>query len=423
MIAGLGNQIKNAAAKVFSALTDTGGNHLTPVAMLTINGKPFGTNAVSRISSISLTDKCGFEADELTITLDDSDGLLSLPPKAAEITLAIGYMETGVVDKGKYKITEVSWSGAPDTISITAQSADISDKFAESVEKSWHKKQLKDIIGEIAQKHGYEPIIGKAYEKEMIDHIDQSNESDAAFIARLAQRYDAVATVKGGRLLFVNAGEATNASGDKLPTIALTRNDGDSFNFRYSSTESYNAVRAYYIDKKTGKKQEVVIAEGNYDPIKKTVTTTKKYKTKRKDGKTHKTTTKNVVETKKIDTSSHKIKTLRHTYQSAATAANGARAAYRKLKRGAMEFEMTMAVGRPDIAPESPVTLSGFKSEIDAESWVGVEVSHTLDSGGLISKIRLESLIDFDITLYDGEVTAPTFPTTGETTEIIKNGS
>lgn len=88
-----------------------------------------------------------------------------------------------------------------------------------------------------------------------------------------------------------------------------------------------------------------------------------------------------------------------------------------------MEFEMTMAVGRPDIAPESPVTLSGFKSEIDAESWVGVEVSHTLDSGGLISKIRLESLIDFDIMLYDGEVTATTFPTTGETTEIIKNGS
>ena len=60
------------------------------------------------------------------------------------------------------------------------------------------------------------------------------------------------------------------------------------------------------------------------------------------------------------------------------------------------------------IAPESPVTLSGFKSEIDAESWVGVEVSHTLDSGGLISKIRLESLIDFDITLYDGEV-SPNF--------------
>lgn len=401
-------QVKNAAAKVFTALTDTRGNHLTPVAMLTINGKPFGTDAMSRIISISLTDKRGFEADELNITLDDSDGLLALPPKSAEITVQLGYMETGVVDKGKYKISEVTWSGAPDTVSITAQSADIADKFAESVEKSWHKAPLKTIVEQIAKKHGYQPVVGKAFEKEQIDHIDQSNESDAAFLSRLAQRYDAVATVKGGRLLFVSAGEATTASGLPLPRIELTRNDGDSFSFRYSSTESYNAVRAYYIDKKTGKKQEVVIAEGNYDPQKKTVTTNRKYKTKRKDGKTHKTTTKQVVETKKIDTAGLKIKTLRHTYQSPKTAATGARAAYKKLKRGAMEFDMTMAVGRPDVAPESPVTLKGFKAEIDAEKWVGVEVQHTLDSGGLVSKIKLESLIEFDIVLYEGEV-SPNF--------------
>ncbi|MRN37215.1 late control protein [Neisseria sp. N95_16] len=404
-LSNLGQMAKDAAVKVFSALTDTGGNHLTPVAILTIDGKPFGTTAMSRIISLSITDKRGFEADELTITLDDSDGLLALPPKAAEITVQLGYMETGVVDKGKYKIAEVIWSGAPDTISITAHSADVAEKFAESVEKSWHKQTIKAIVEQIAQKHGYQPIIGKAFMQETIDHIDQSNESDAAFLSRLAQRYDAIATVKGGRLLFVSAGEATTANGEPLPVITLTRHDGDSFNFRYSSTESYNAVRAYYIDKKTGKKQEIVIAEGNYDPVKKTVTTTRKYKTKRKDGQTHKTTTKQVEETKKINADGLKIKTLRHTYRSAKTAATGARAAYRKLKRSAMEFDMQMAVGRPDVAPESPVTLKGFKKEVDAESWVGVEVAHTLDSGGLTTKIKLESLIDFEITLYEGEAT------------------
>ncbi|PJO77109.1 late control protein [Neisseria brasiliensis] len=398
-LSNLGQMAKDAAVKVFSALTDTGGNHLTPVAILTIDGKPFGTDALSRIISLNLADKRGFEADELTITLDDSDGLLALPPKSAEITVQLGYMETGVVDKGKYKIAEVTWSGAPDTISITAHSADVAEKFAESVEKSWHKQTIKAIVEQIAQKHGYQPIIGKAFAQETIDHIDQSNESDAAFLSRLAQRYDAIATVKGGRLLFVSAGEATTANGEPLPAITLTRHDGDSFNFRYSATESYNAVRAYYIDKKTGKKQEIVIAEGNYDPVKKNVTTT------RKAGKTRKTTTKQVEETKKIDTTGHKIKTLRHTYQSAKTAATGARAAYRKLKRGAMEFDMQMAVGRPDVAPESPVTLKGFKKEVDAESWVGVEVAHTLDSGGLTTKIKLESLIDFEITLYEGEAT------------------
>ena len=400
--------IKDQAVKIFNAITDTGGNHLTPVAKLTINGKPFNTDALSRIISISLTDKSGFEADELTVSLSDHDGKLALPPKSAEITIALGYIETGVVDKGSYKITEVSWSGAPDTLHITAQSADTSDRFSEAKEKSWHKTSLKEIIESIAAANGYTPIIGKSYQDEKIDHIDQSNESDAAFLSRLAERYDAIATVKHGRLLFVSSGEATTASGQPLPTIRITRNSGDQYTFRYSNTESYNAVRAYYIDKKTGKKHEVVITEDNYDPVKKTVTTTKQYKTKRKDGKTHKTTTKEVTEIKQADTAGKKIKTLRHTYQSPKTAATGARAAYKKLKRGAMEFDISLAVGRPDIAPESPVTLQGFKPEIDAEKWVGKETVHTLDSNGLTTAVKLQSLIDVPIVLYEGEV-SPNF--------------
>lgn len=400
--------IKDQAVKIFNAITDTGGNHLTPVAKLSINGKPFNTDALSRIISISLTDKSGFEADELTVSLSDHDGKLALPPKSAEITIALGYIETGIVDKGSYKITEVSWSGAPDTLHITAQSADTSDRFSEAKEKSWHKTSLKEIIESIAAANGYTPIIGKAYQDEKIDHIDQSNESDAAFLSRLAERYDAIATVKHGRLLFVSSGEATTASGQPLPTIRITRNSGDQYTFRYSNTESYNAVRAYYIDKQTGKKHEVVITEDNYDPVKKTVTTTKQYKTKRKDGKTHKTTTKEVTEIKQADTTGKKIKTLRHTYQSPKTAATGARAAYKKLKRGAMEFDISLAVGRPDVAPESPVTLQGFKPEIDAEKWVGKETVHTLDGNGLTTAVKLQSLIDVPIVLYEGEV-SPNF--------------
>ena len=401
-------QIKDQAVKIFNTITDTGGNHLTPVAKLSINGKPFNTDALSRIISISLTDKSGFEADELTVSLSDHDGKLALPPKSAEITIALGYIETGIVDKGSYKITEVSWSGAPDTLHITAQSADTSDRFSEAKEKSWHKTSLKEIIESIAAANGYTPIIGKAYQDEKIDHIDQSNESDAAFLSRLAERYDAIATVKHGRLLFVSSGEATTAGRQPLPTIRITRNSGDQYAFRYSNTESYNAVRAYYIDKQTGKKHEVVITEDNYDPVKKTVTTTKKYKTKRKDGKTHKTTTKEVTEIKQVDTAGKKIKTLRHTYQSPKTAATGARAAYKKLKRGAMEFDISLAIGRPDVAPESPVTLQGFKPEIDAEKWVGKETVHTLDGNGLTTAVKLQSLIDVPIVLYAGEV-SPNF--------------
>ncbi|MGN6943478.1 late control protein, partial [Neisseria sp. P0016.S008] len=75
----------------------------------------------------------------------------------------------------------------------------------------------------------YTQIIGNAYQDEKIDHIDQSNESDAAFLSRIAERYDAIATVKHGRLLFVSSGEPTTAGGQPLPTIRITRNSGDQY--------------------------------------------------------------------------------------------------------------------------------------------------------------------------------------------------
>ncbi|MDO5059205.1 MAG: contractile injection system protein, VgrG/Pvc8 family [Neisseria sp.] len=380
---------------MFEAVFQPEGRHITPVALLKINGQNFGTLAQSRIIRVQLTDKRGFEADELTIELDDYDQSLAFPPKDSRIEVWLGYRESGVVYKGAYRVTELSWQGAPDTLQICAQAADMSGKLAEQQEKSWHKTSLKTIVETIAKQHGLTPVVGQNFQNEQIAHIDQTNESDAAFLSRLAERYDAIATVKENRLLFVSAGEATTANGTPMPEITLHRNIGDQYSYRYTATENYQAVRAYYTDKKTGKKHEAVISKDNVEPVKQTQTKVHKYKRKRKDGKTQKVTRKTVSVTKSIKTDGLKIKTLRHLYQSKATAENGARAAFKKLKRGTAEFDISLALGRPDVTPESPVTLRGFKAEIDEEQWVGVEVETTLDSKGLTGRIKLESLIDF----------------------------
>ena len=130
------DKIKQGAAKVFKTLTDTRGRHLTPAAVLTINGQPFGTQTMSRIISIEMTDKRGFEADELTITLDDHDGSLAIPKIGDKITLEMGYKETGLVDKGEYLFTEFTASGAPDMLSITARAADLAETLAQQRKKA-----------------------------------------------------------------------------------------------------------------------------------------------------------------------------------------------------------------------------------------------------------------------------------------------
>lgn len=126
--------LANTTRKVFDQLFDDQGRHLTPIAELTINGKTFGTQTLSRIISLDLTDKRGFEADELTIELDDRDGAIAIPKMGDKITLALGYAETGVVDKGEYLFSEFTHSGSPDTLSITARAADLAESLAEQKE-------------------------------------------------------------------------------------------------------------------------------------------------------------------------------------------------------------------------------------------------------------------------------------------------
>lgn len=406
---------QKAAAKIFDEVSGKNARHLTPQAELTIDGRHFGTQTMSRIISISLTDKRGFEADELTIELDDHDGTLAIPKTGSKITLKLGYKETGLVEKGEYLVSEFTASGSPDRLSITARAADLAEALAEQVEKSWHKQTLYQIIETIAKKHKYEYIISKDYQNTKIDHIDQTNESDASFMSRLAEQYDAIATVKNGKLLFIPAGESQTASGQPILPTTITRASGDSHSFTYSSSNSYQAVRAYYTDKKTGQKKEVIVNKDNAYPNKKTTQQTKTVK-----GKTFKAKKKEN-DNKKVNTEGQKIKTLRHLYATESGAWSGARGAFKKIQRGVAEFSITLAVGRPDLYPETPAVVKGFKPEIDAEAWLITEVSHKIDSGGYTAGIQFEARIVPDITLYED---APTnkFQPTGETTEILKNG-
>lgn len=406
---------QKAAAKIFDEVSGKNARHLTPSAELTIDGRRFGTQAMSRIISIGLTDKRGFEADELTIELDDHDGTIAIPKTGSKITLKLGYKETGLVEKGEYLVSEFTASGSPDRLSITARAADLAEALAEQAEKSWHKQTLYQIIETIAKKHKYEYLISKDYQNQKIEHIDQTNESDASFMSRLAEQYDAIATIKNGKLLFIPAGESQTASGQPILPTAITRASGDSHSFTYSSSNSYQAVRAYYTDKKTGQKKEVIVNKDNAYPNKKTTQQTKTVK-----GKTFKAKKKEN-DNPKVNTEGQKIKTLRHLYATESGAWSGARGAFKKIQRGVAEFSITLAVGRPDLYPETPAVVQGFKPEIDAEAWLITEVSHKIDSGGYTASIQFEARIVPDITLYED---APTnnFQPTGETTEIIKNG-
>ncbi|MEY9333152.1 phage protein D [Pseudomonas protegens] len=329
--------------------------YAVPAFRITVDGNDIAQLISPRLMSLQLTDNRGIEADQLSITLSDHDGLLAIPPKGAVVRLWLGWSDTGLVDKGTYTVDETEHSGAPDVLSIRARSADLRKGLKTKRERSWSNTTLGDVLGDIAMGNGLTATVAGALGSLPILQLDQANESDANLISRVGEEFDAVVTVKAGCLLCIPAGGGKTASGMELPHITLTRADGDQHRYLQADRDSYDGVRAYFYDVNSAKKQEAIAGGGD------------------------------------------NLKDLRHTFSDRQSALRAARAEFNRLQRGSATLSYTLAVGRPDLIPELTYTLEGVKPEIDAIIWYGGNVQHSLsaDSGYTVS-LELESKLPED---------------------------
>ncbi|MCP1508266.1 phage protein D [Pseudomonas marginalis] len=326
-----------------------------PAFRLTVDGLDIAQLVSPRLMSLELTDNRGVEADQLSITLSDHDGLLAIPPKGAVLRLWLGWSDTGLVDKGTYTVDETEHSGAPDVLSIRARSADLRKGLKTKRERSWSNTTLGKVLGDIAIGNGLTATIAGALDGLPILQLDQANESDANLISRLGEEFDAVASVKAGCLLCLPAGGGKTASGLDLPHITLTRADGDQHRYLQADRDSYDGVRAYYYDVNSAKKQEAIAGGGD------------------------------------------NLKDLRHTYSDQQSALRAARSEFRRLQRGSATLSYNLAMGRPDLIPELTYTLQGVKAEIDEIIWYGGNVQHSLSAdGGYTVSLELESKLPED---------------------------
>lgn len=392
-------------------------NHRTYALHLTVRPNPktggeeknISTLVTDRFVSLTLTDSRGFEADQLDLQLDDSDGLLALPRRGAILALGLGWSNQALTFKGEYTVDEVEHSGTPDRVTIRARSADLRGSLMNRYERSFHKKKIGEIVQQIALENKLTAKVGKQFEQQVINHIDQTNESSISFLQRLAKEYDAIATVKNGALLFIASGKGKTASGTDIPAVHITRSEGDSHSFKIAEGENFKAVKAYWHDINTGKRGEIVWDENS--SVKKKIEPTLKKKTKVKrdkngkklkgaDGKSIKETVfvkgkgrkvNAIVQNKPVESDADNIKTLRHTYQTQQSALNAVQREFGRLQRGVASFSINLAEGNAELMPEMPVTVTGFKSEIDSSNWIITKVTHQANKGsGFTTALEME---------------------------------
>ncbi|PID66604.1 MAG: late control protein D [Gammaproteobacteria bacterium] len=320
----------------------------TPTWQLFIDDKDVTAELSTRIINLSLVDNRGFEADTLSLTLDDTDGAIPLPERGAKLRLALGWRGTPMINKGCYIVDTIEHSGAPDNLSLSAKSADFRESLLERKSVSYPSQTIAELIKTIAEKHHLQYRVSDGLANIKLTHKIQSNESDANLLTRLAEEHDAIGTIKNDTLLFIRAGEAKSASGQPLPAVTITRTSGDQHRYSLSEREKVTGVKAYYRD--VGKKKKVWVLAGNKE----------------------------------------KTTSLKKAFPNKDSAQTAADAELKRLQRGVATFSIRLAFAMPHLFPETPIRAQGFKPKIDHTDWIITKATHELGDSGFITGIECE---------------------------------
>lgn len=330
-----------------------------------VDGVDISPEIAPRLISLTVKDNRGLVVDSVDIELDDADGKLDIPPAGAIIKVWLGWSNTGLVYKGIYKVDSTSHRGSPDVLSISAMANDVSEGLKQKREYSWHNLTIQEIFEKVGSSYDLNVIVHEKFAAKKIKYIAQ-NESDANLITRIADEYDAIATVKNRHLILLPRGASQTVSGLSLPRVIITRKDGDQHSYTNSSgTDSITAVKAHYYAENKAKKMYVIVGDNEDN-----------------------------------------LKEIRYIHRDKITAELAANAEYNRCKRSAQKLSYSLAFGDPMLIPEQEFEFSGLKTEIDNIVWLGTNITHSLNDSGFTTSIELEvQLPDADdvSTLFEGK--------------------
>lgn len=323
---------------------------MKPAYRILADDKDVTDSLRGQLVEITITDKEGTDADELEITVTDPSSRIVLPRRGVILRPAIGWHGGPLVEKGAYQVDEVEHSGPPDMVRIKGRGASLTGALIEPRDESYHQKTVGEILRTIAARNDLKAEIDAKLAAIALPHIDQARESDLNFVTRLALDLDAIGTIKDGRLVFVPAGSGTTASGAPLPAATIRRTAGVSHAYTVTDREAAaEGATAQWHDLESGETKQVSAgpAGGAGQPL-----------------------------------------ALRRVYPDEDQAMRAAQAAVKAGQRQQCEITLSLAVGRPELICGQPLTLTGWRQEIDSVAWVIEDVTHSLTDSALTTRIK-----------------------------------
>ena len=223
---------------------------LKPTYKIEYNEKNITKDVSAYVLSIEYSDYEHGQSDEITITFEDTQKLWQnawIPSKGDTLRVFIGYEGEKLLNCGLFEIDEIEYDSPPDTLTAKAIAAAITKPLREENSKGYENKMLKQVIEEIAQKHSL-TLIGEIDDIK-IERITQNQETDLAFLKRIAEEYGYIFKIADNNLVFYKTSKLINEKTAKI----IYKNEITSINLREKTSKLYKAVSVTYKNPKTGK--------------------------------------------------------------------------------------------------------------------------------------------------------------------------
>jgi phage protein D len=148
-----------------------------------------------RIESLSYTDNASDNLDDISIVLDIHDGINWVPERGKDLDVTI-IMENWYINKkdekyhcGNFCVDDITLSGGPERMTIKAISQPADSGFKETKKsKTWKKVTLRQIMTEFMGTYGMSNLFFNVTDV-YIESIEQSDETDCAFLKKLCEKY------------------------------------------------------------------------------------------------------------------------------------------------------------------------------------------------------------------------------------------
>lgn len=237
---------------------------------ITYDNKDISEDLAPFLDSFDFKDNADGAADDISITLEDRQELWEsdwFPSKGATLKASIIFTNWNnaegdvEVPLGLFEVDEIEISGLPHKVRIKAVSVPSNNELrGVKKNRAWEKVKLSAIAKEIADRAGLGLYLNLREDNE-IERLEQKEESDLAFLTRVAKDKGYGVKVSDSQLDVYYIPDLDNL--DPVSTIKKAASRITSYSFKSRTRDIYKACHVRYENAKKGQLVEFTFTDPN----------------------------------------------------------------------------------------------------------------------------------------------------------------